>query len=461
MPTPMLALWLVCGLAAHVPVLPQEPAPATAPAGKQAPAPKAANQQTPGQKAPNPQDPRQQDPRQDPGQQDPAQQPPDQAPGTPPAQPPRTVSVQPLVADEQEPIRQNSLGETVLSPRIRNVTRLHNSMPHQLVGIGIIAGLKKTGSSDRGTRQAIINVVRQLGLNLTIADVAGGSTALVALTCTLPPFGKQGQMLDVKIEVLSDAESLRGGELLRAELRGVDGQTYVVAQGALIVAGYTAAGQNASVVKNTDTTAWIPNGGLVVREEQTSFFSESGALELQVLNPSPFNASSIAAGVALALEGSAAKVSPIDPGLVRIELPDEDRTNENALRILNLVGGVRVQVENPAKVMIDQASGTVLAGEGVLISPCVVGLSDLTIAIVEEEMVSQPYPYSHGTTERVGRTRVDVASQSTELQKVGGGATVSDLLQNLKTLQLTPAQLVSVFTALDQGGFLHATLEVR
>lgn len=379
----------------------------------------------------------------------------------PPPQPVVLPAPGPGPVEQSVPMRQNGLGETVLSPRIRNITRLHNSMPHQLIGIGIVTGLAKTGSSDRGTRQAILNVVRQLGLNLTLPDVVGGTTALVSLTCTLPPFAKQGQALDVKVEVLSDASSLRGGELLRAELRGVDGQTYVVAQGALIVSGFRAEGQNASVEKNTNTTAWVPNGGTVMREEATSFFSESGALELQVLNPSPFNAASIAAGVATALDGSAAKVSAVDPSLVRIDLPDEERTNENALRILNLVGNVRVQVENPAKVMIDQASGTVLAGEGVLISPCVVGLSDLTISIVEEDEVSQPNPFAPGTTERVGRTRVDVATQSTELKKVGGGATVSDLLQNLKTLGMTPSQLVMVFQALDQGGFLHATLEVR
>ncbi len=384
------------------------------------------------------------------------------APVPSPAASAEPVTVQPLPQDEQaSPVRQNGIGETVLSPRIRSITRLHNSMPHQLVGLGLVTGLANTGSSDRGTRQMILNFVRAQGLNLTIADVVGGTTALVSLTCTLPPFAKAGQPLDVKVQVGSDAVSLRGGELLRAELRGVDGQIYVVAQGALVVAGYTAAGQNASVQKNTNTTAWLPNGGLVVREESTSFFSESGALELQVLNPSPFNAASIAAGIATALDGSSARVSAVDPALVRIELADEERTQENALRILNLVGNVRVQVENPAKVMVDQASGTVLAGEGVLISPCVVGLSDLTIAIVEEEEVSQPNPFARGTTERVGRTRVEVQTQNTDLKKVGGGATVSDLLQNLKTLGLTPAQLVSVFQALDQGGFLHATLEVR
>ncbi|MBM3973685.1 MAG: flagellar basal body P-ring protein FlgI [Planctomycetes bacterium] len=370
------------------------------------------------------------------------------------------VSVPPIQRQEIA-VRQGGEGETILTPRIRSVTRLHNSMPHQLVGIGVVTGLAKTGSSDRGTRQAILNVIRQLGLNLTISDVVGGSTALVSISCSLPPFAKQGQILDVKIEAISDCSSLRGGELLRAELKGVDGQAYVVAQGGLVIPGFSADGNAASLKNNPSLTGWVTNGGVVIREENTKFFSESGALELQVLNPSPFNAMSIANGVTTALEGTSAKVSAIDPSLVRIDLPEADRTNENAIRLLNLVGAMRVQVENPAKVMIDQASGTVLAGEGVLISPCVVGLSDLTITIVEEEQVSQPLPFGHGQTEKVARTRIEAAQTHTELKKMGGGASVSDLLTNLKTLGLTPAQLIQVFQALEQGGFLHATLEVR
>ena len=380
---------------------------------------------------------------------------------TPPA------TVRPLVQDPQAPfvgatpVQQTAIGETTLSPRIRSVTRLHNSMPHQLIGIGLVTGLANTGSSDRGTRQAVLNFVRQHGLNLNIADVVGGTTALVSLTCTLPPFAKVGMALDVKVEVLSDAVSLRGGELLRAELHGVDGQTYVVAQGALIVAGYTVAGGNAQASKNPSGSAWLPNGGLCIREENTSYFSESGALELQVLNPSPFNAASIANGMRTALAGSQAVVRVVDSSLVRVELPENQRTSERAVEIVNLVGDVRVTVENPTKVMIDQTSGTVLAGEGVLISPCVVGVSDLTIAVVEDAFVSQPNAFAQGTTERVGRTRIEAQTTSSQPLPLGGGGTVSDLLQNLKTLGLTPPQLVSVFQALDQGGFLHATLEVR
>jgi len=360
-----------------------------------------------------------------------------------------------------EPVVQNRVGETVISPRIRNITRLHNSMPHLLVGVGIVTGLATTGSSDRGTRQALVNVVRQLGLNLNITDVVGGSTSLVTVTCTLPPFAKQGQTLDAKCEVMTDSLSLRGGELLRCELKGVDGQTYVVAQGALIVSGFAASTANASATKNPSGSAWLHNGGLVVREEQCSFFSESGALELQLLNPSAFNCASVAAGIRTALDGSTALVSAVDTSLVRIELPDDDRTPANAMRIMNLVGEVRVAIENPAKIMVDQTSGTVLAGEGVLISPCVVGLSELTIAIVDEEQIVQPNAFGPGETARVGRSRIEVQTNSTPLKQVGGGATVADLLQNLKALGLSPAQLVSVFQALDQGGFLHASLEVR
>lgn len=383
-----------------------------------------------------------------------------------PLGPPAPQVVPPLAqqgatSDPTAPVRLTGAGETVLSPRIRNITQLGNSMPHLLTGVGLVTGLANTGSSDRGTRQAILNFIKQHELNLTIADVVGGTTALVALTCSVPPFAKEGQELDVKVEVLSDTTSLRGGELLRAELKGVDGLTYVVAQGSLIVAGFSAQGQNASVQKNPNATAWLHNGGLVVREHASSFYSESGALELRLLNPSAFNAASVASGVTAALAGTNARVSPVDTALVRIELPDAERSNANAIRILNLVGDVRVAVENPAKVTIDQVSGTVLAGEGVLISPCVVGLSELTIAIVEENFVSQPNPFSQGQTQQVGRTRVEAQTDSTDLKSVGGGATVADLLQNLRTLGLTPAQLISVFQALDHGGYLHATLEVR
>ncbi|HEB52895.1 MAG TPA: hypothetical protein ENI87_06545, partial [bacterium] len=361
------------------------------------------------------------------------------------------------------PVRLNRLGQTVLSPRISDITTVANTVPHLLNGIGLVVGLPPgNGASDRSSRQAILNFVKKHGLNVTIGDVSSGTTALVSLTAELPAFSRVGTRLDVKVEVVSDAKSLRGGVLLLSSLRGVDGKAYVAAQGQLMVAGFNAAGKNASVQKNPNAVADLLNGGLVIKDLQSSFFSESGSLELRLLNPSPFNASSVAAGIDTALAGSGLEVTAVDPSMVRIDMPFAQRTNANAMRILGLIGNVRVAVENPAKVTIDQVSGTVLAGEGVLISPCVVQVSNLTIAIVEEDYVSQPNALAQGSTERVGRTRVEAQETGSELRGIGGGgATVSDLLQNLKQLGLEPAQLVQVFVALDRGGFLHAKLEVQ
>lgn len=352
------------------------------------------------------------------------------------------------------------LGGTV-TPRIRDITRLHNTMPHLVTGVGVVTGLQGTGATDRGTRQSILNFLREQGLNLTIAEVTSGNTAMVSLTASVPPFAKQGTPIAVKAQSIGDAVSLRGGQLLRAELHGVDGLAHVVVQGALEVGGFAVRGQNAQVEKNPGTSGWIHSGGFVIRDVDSSFFSESGALELRVANPSPLNAASIAAGVRGALAAEDVDVSAVDPTLVRIAMPAAARTGENAVRLLNLIGDVRVEVENPARIVIDQTTGAVLAGAGVLISPCVVGLTELTVSIADDEEVVQPNPFAGGDTAFVGRTRIDVTSDSTDFKPVAGGASVSDLLQNLRALGLTPAQLITVFESLHDGGFLHAELLVR
>ncbi len=381
----------------------------------------------------------------------------------PTATPPSAVTTPPAIpAPAPASAPAAAFAPVILEPEIRAVTRLHNSMSQPLVGIGIITGLAGTGASDRSSRQALLNLVRREGLNITIADVIAGGTALVSVTATLPPFAKVGQPIDVKAEVLGDATSLRGGQLMRCELRAVDGTVYVIAQGALLVNGFAATGQNASVQRNHPTTGWVTNGGQVVKDLESSFFSASGHLELQVLNPSTHNAQAIANGIRTALDGTVDTVYPVDPTLVRIELEPDERTPQNAMRLLGLLSGVRVRVENPARIMVDQATGTVLAGQGVMISPCVVAVSDLTIAVVNEEEVSQPIaPFSQGTSERVGRTRIDVTGSSSDPKPFSAGASVGDLLQNLRSLGLTPSQLVAVFQALEMGGYLHAELEIR
>ncbi|MDX1450721.1 MAG: flagellar basal body P-ring protein FlgI, partial [Acidimicrobiia bacterium] len=236
----------------------------------------------------------------------------------------------------------------------------------------------------------------------------------------------------------------------------------------ITVSGDSATGRAARVTVNHPTTGIISGGGQVLRDLDSTYFSENGDLELQLLAPSAMTAASIASGIRRVLEGTGLEAMPVDPTMVRITFPEEQRTDQNAIRILNLIGDVRVAVENPTTVVIDETTGMIIAGGGVMISPCVVAMSDLTISVVSEEQVVQPFPgFNQGTTERVDRTRIELLTQDTTPEALTttttpiNGATVSDLLANLQALKLTPRQLITVFEALRDNGFLHGNLEKR
>ena len=343
---------------------------------------------------------------------------------------------------------------------IRNLTNVRGLLPHLLTGVGIVTALPGTGSSDRITRQAVLNFINANNLQATPADITGGNVALVSLTASLPAFATENATIEVQVQSLSDALSLRGGTLLRAELRGVDGQTYVVAQGSVIVGNIAASGNNASVKVNPSVSG-ICKTGLVVRPMESSYFSETGALELQLRNPSVSDSLAVTQQIRKVLEKDPFEIETVDSGLIRIQFPDKLRTPSNALDVLYRIGRESVAVEGPSTVVIDQTSGVIIAGAGVMISPCVVGLSDLTISVVNDEDVVQPNPFANGDTARVGRTHIEVKGDHTDLKPLAGGTTVGDLLQNLRSLGLTPAQLLTVFTELDRGHYLHAKLEVR
>jgi flagellar P-ring protein precursor FlgI len=349
-----------------------------------------------------------------------------------------------------------------IQARVRDITKLHGTMTNHLSGQGLVTGLKGTGSGDKVTRQAMANFIRRFGLNISESDLTSGNFALVSLSGELPPFAHEGMRIDVTAAMLGDGTSLYGGQLVYGFLSGPDDRVYATAAGSISVGGVSAAGPSARVNVNHVNVGRIPSGGTVVEAVRSTFLSERGDLELRLLNPSVATAQSIAIGINKLLAESGCRAGAVDPGLVRITLPADKRSDESAIALLNQVGDVRVQVDNPATVVIDETTGLVLAGEGVMISPCVVALSDLTITVVSEDEVVQPLPgINFGNTEIVNRTRIDVQTGDTGFKPIAGGATVDDLLANLKALALTPRQLVNVFQALKSEGYLHAELKLR
>lgn len=356
----------------------------------------------------------------------------------------------------------SAAAQTTITVPIKQITRLHGSMPNALTGFGLVTGLSGTGSSDKASRQMAANFIRNFDVNVSDSDLTSGSFAMVTVSAELPAFSHEGMRLDVTVSSIGDATSLFGGKLEFAELKGVDGRVYVTASGKVSVGGVSASGKNARVTKNHVTVGRIPRGGVVVEELRSRFLSEKGDLELRLINPSLATAQAVAIGIDRALKGTGCRAAVVDRSLVRITLPEDQRNERYAIRVLNLIRDVRVVVENPSVVLIDEARGVVLAGEGVAISPCVVALADLTISVTDDQEVVQPLPgINQGRTEVVNRTHIDITTENSELKRLQGGGTVADLLANLKALQLSPRQLIEVFQALSRGGYLHAELVMR
>ncbi len=351
---------------------------------------------------------------------------------------------------------------------IRQITRLQGAMPETLTGIGLVTGLNGTGSSDKASRQLLTNWIRSLErTNIADTELTTGAWALVAVNATLPAFAKEGMQLTAYVTTLSDASSLQGGRLQLTYLRAQDDQIYATAAGPVSIAGFGVSagpGGGTRVARNNPVSGRVAGGVQVVRPLHSTFLSEAGHLELGLIHPSLANAQAIATAINEAQNASGFRAGVVDENLVRIELPFDRRDESTAIRLLTAVGPLRIRTENPATVVIDENTGIIIAGEGVTISPCVFALEDITISVVSEDEVVQPLPgvnINNAETAIVNRTRIDVQSRATTPKPLSGGATVAELLANLKALELSPRQLIQVFDYLSENGYLQARLVKR
>lgn len=346
--------------------------------------------------------------------------------------------------------------------RLQQVTRLHNSQPNVIEGVGLVVGLNTTGAGDVVSRTALQNFVRTHSLNVREADLVAGAAALVHITAELPAFSHEGMTIDATVSSLGDASSLFGGNLIQAELRAIDGKVYALVSGPVIVGGFSASGKTARVTRNHTTVGHIAGGVRVVEELRSSFLSAARHLELQLINPNEMTAVGIAGKINEHVASVGCKAAAIDRALVRIVLPRHLQTEAGALDILTRIADLQVRVHNPSTVVINEATGLVLAGEGVMISPCTITLEDLTISVAQDDEVVQPLPgFNNGQTAIVPRTQIDITTTRSDFKPVRGGASVAELLENLKALELTPRQLVIVFQKLAENGYLQAQLKVN
>ncbi|MDF3933825.1 flagellar basal body P-ring protein FlgI [Pseudomonas citronellolis] len=328
---------------------------------------------------------------------------------------------------------------------------------NQLIGYGLVVGLDGTGDKTqvKFTSQSVVNMIKQFGVNLPAnVDPKLKNVAAVSVTAEVPPSYSPGQTVDVTVSSLGDAKSLRGGQLLLTPLRGIDGETYALAQGAVAVGGLNATGQSGSSVSiNTANGGRIPNGASIERMIPSDFASRPDIM-LNLRQPSFQTAAHIVtaldsllgAGSAQALDGT--KVS------VRAPVSANQRTS-----FMALLEGVEVQEgrERP-KVVFNSRTGTVVIGQGVRVKAAAVSHGSLTVTISENPQVSQPAPFSGGQTTVTPQSNVNVSQDKKPMFRWPEGASLQSIIDTVNSLGATPDDVMSILQALEKAGALNAEL---
>ena len=344
-------------------------------------------------------------------------------------------------------------------PRIKDVADFEGVRENQLVGYGLVVGLAGTGDSLRNspfTRQSLAAMLERLGVNATNGNLNTRNVAAVMVTSNLPPFASQGSRIDVTVSALGDARSLAGGQLLVTPLMGADQQVYAVAQGPLAIGGFSASGgSGSSVTRGVPTAGRIASGALVEREIA---FDIAGAQELRLAlrNPDFTTAQRIAAVINGAVGEETARAA--NPGSVVLRRP-----SGFAGDMVSLVGRIEsleVEVDAPARIVIDESSGIVVMGENVKVSTVAIAQGNLTISIQEDPFVSQPAPFSRGETVVAPSSTVDVNEEAGGLVVVPGGVPLRQLVNGLNALGVTPRDMISILQALKASGAIQAEIEV-
>jgi len=353
-----------------------------------------------------------------------------------------------------------AVGTSAYAERLKDVATIHGVRSNQLIGYGLVVGLN--GSGDQTTQtpftvQTFNNMLAQFGIKVP----AGGNiqlknVAAVSIHAELPPFAKPGQTIDITVSSIGNAKSLRGGSLLMAPLKGIDGNVYAIAQGNLVVGGFDAGGADGSrITVNSPSAGRIP-GGATVERPVPSGFNQGNTLTLNLNRPDFTTAKNIVdqindllgPGVAQALDGGSISVTaPLDPS--------------QRVDYLSILENLEVEVgQAVAKVIINSRTGTIVIGQNVRVQPAAVTHGSLTVTISEDPQVSQPEPFSDGQTVVVPNSKVKADQEPKPMFKFGPGTTLDEIVRAVNQVGAAPSDLMAILEALKQAGALQADLIV-
>jgi flagellar P-ring protein precursor FlgI len=344
--------------------------------------------------------------------------------------------------------------------KVRDLCDVVGARENQLVGYGIVTGLNGTGDdvSAPFAKQSLNALLRRMGVQVDAQQVRLRNVAAVIVTATIPAFVRSGARIDVTVSSIGNARSLTGGILVQSALRGADRRTYAVAQGPLVIGGFSAAGASGSSVQSNSTTAGrIPNGALVEREIQMSP-NQNGKLILALRFPDFATASRLAEVLTKDLGTGSARA--LDGGAVEVKPPSGYR--DRWVELIAHVGDLDVTPSENARVVINERTGTIVVGGEVRLSPVAIAQGGITITVQETKDVSQPGILAGGKTAVVRRSEVAAEEKPTNgVAYLEGAASLADVAKALSTFGVSPRELASILQALKTAGALRAEVVIQ
>ncbi len=344
-----------------------------------------------------------------------------------------------------------------ITTRIKDIAYVQGVRDNFLFGYGLVIGLQGSGDKIDFTKNMAKNVFEKLGVVITIADFDSKNIASVLVTAKIRPFAKPGDRMDILVSSIGDSKSLEGGVLVHTTLQGVDNEVYAVAQGPLSIGGgFNVGGKAADTRKNVATTANIPKGALIEKEIPVHIFHEN-SITLG-LHESDFTTSLRLMEIINAIYPDSAQA--VSAAEVRITPPQEFRTMDRITQFISKLEELPITPDAVARVVINERTGTIVAGENVKISTVAIAHGSLTITIGEKTEASQPGSFAptSATTKELDRTTIDVVEEEAKLHIIPDGVNISEIARALNVLGVTPRDLMAIFQAIHKAGALHADL---
>ena len=344
--------------------------------------------------------------------------------------------------------------------RLKDIATVQGVRGNQLVGYGLVVGLAGTGDSQQVafTIQSVTSMLAKFGITVPQSSVRLKNVAAVMVTASLPAFVRTGETIDVTVSSLGDSASLSGGTLLQTPLQAANGQIYAVAQGSVSVGGFSAGGSSGAgqVAQNHVTAGRIPAGGIVEQDVATTL-SGGGNISVTLTEADFTTAVRVAQAINKSLPEGASSARAVDAGNIQVGLtPGADPVG-----LIAQLENVTVTPDVPARIVINERTGTVVLGGNVTVSACAIAHGNLTIQIADATAVSQPAPFGNGATVVVPRQNIKVGEGSEKLIPIPDSPTIDKVVKALNALGVTPRDLISILQTMKEAGALHADLDIQ